>query len=54
MLMTKILQLIKKNPDKFKERECKINCVKTPCCCKNIDPATRYVSYELYESNLSN
>ena len=51
MLMIKILQLINKNSDNFKERGCKIVCVKSPCSCKNNDLVTRYVCYNLVESS---
>ena len=48
MLRTKQIQLIDRNPDIFKDWGCKINCVKSPCHCKNIDPVTRYVCYKLF------
>ena len=49
MFRTKILQLVDKNPDNFKEWGCEINCVKSPCYCKNNNPVTRYVCYKLYK-----
>ena len=54
MLTTKISQLIDGNIDIFEDWGCKINCVKSPCYCKNNDHVTRYVCYKLYESSLVN
>ena len=46
MLMTKIIQLIDRNPDKFKNWGSKINCVKSYCFVKSNDSVTRYVCYK--------
>ena len=40
LLEYKMLQLIDKNLDTFKQWGCKNNCVKSPCFCKNRDPVT--------------
>ena len=50
MLMTKMLQMIDKSPDIFKQSGCKANCVKSPCYCKNNDAVTRYVLQYIYIS----
>ena len=47
MLMTKILQLVDRNPDIFKDWGFKFNCVKAPCYCKKIDTVTRCMCYKL-------
>ena len=47
MLRNEILQMIDKNPDNFKDWECKIIFVKSPGYCKNNDPVTEYVCYKL-------
>ena len=48
MFMTKILQMIDKNLDNFKDWGCKFNCVKRRFYCKNNNPVTRFVCCELY------
>ena len=47
-IVTKIIKLIDRNPDNFKDCGCKINCVRSPCYCKNSDPLTIYVCCKLY------
>ena len=54
MLMTKILQLIDKKVNNFKDCGCKINCVKSSWFCTNKDLVTRYVCFEIFELSLSN
>ena len=48
MLATKILQLIDKNLDSFKDWGCDFYYIKQACYCKNKDPVSRYVCYKLY------
>ena len=48
MFITKILQPIDKNFDKFKHWGCEFNCVKQPCDCENKKPVSRYVCYKLH------
>ena len=48
MLLTRLLQLIDKNLDFFKDWGCDFNCLNQPWCCKNKDPVSRYVCYKLY------
>ena len=52
MLMNKILQLIDRNLDNFKQWGCDFNCVNQPCNCENNNPVTRYVCYKLYSEVL--
>ena len=48
MLLTKMLQLIDRNPDNLKDWVYTIDCVKSPCSGKNNNPGTKYVCYNLY------
>ena len=48
MFITKMLQLIDKNPDHFKEWACPTNCSTAVCYCKNTNAVNRYVCYKLY------
>ena len=45
--MKKMLKLIDKNPDSFRNWGYKIISIKSPCDCKNSDPVTRYVCNKL-------
>ena len=49
MLMNRMLVLIDKNPDGLKVWGCNKISIKSPCYCKNNDPATRYVWYKIYK-----
>ena len=46
--MTKILQLIDKNLDNFKDWGCDFNCLEQPWLGESKDPVSRYVCYKLY------
>ena len=46
MLMKKMLQLIDKDPIKFKQFACKQNCLKRPRTCQNTNAVTRYICYK--------
>ena len=48
MFITKILQLIDKNLDNFKDWGCDFNCLEQPWFCESKDPVSRYVCYKLY------
>ena len=48
MFMTKILQLIDRNPDNFKNWVCDFICVERTDSCDNKDPVSRFVCYEFY------
>ena len=48
MFMTKILQMIEKSFDNFKDWGCKITCVKFSCYCRKYNPVTRYVCFKFY------
>ena len=48
MRITKILQMIDRNPDNFKHWACIIICVKSPCNCENYKLVSRYVCCKLY------
>ena len=45
MFMTKIIHLIDKNPDNFKDWGCQFNCFNHPSYCKTI-PVSRYAWYK--------
>ena len=53
-MLTKIIQLVDKNPDIFKDWACPCNCWAAVCSCRNTNPVTRYVCYKIIESSLSN
>ena len=48
MFITKLLQLIDKNPDNFKHWGCDFNCVKSPYKFRNTNPVCRYMCHKLY------
>ena len=48
LFITKILQLIDKNFDKFKRLCCEFNFVKQPCNCENNNSVTRNLCSKLY------
>ena len=48
MFIKKILQLIDKNLDIFKQWGCDFNCIEQPWKCKNNNPVTKSVCYKLY------
>ena len=54
MLMTKTLQLIDKNFDKFRNWVCSTSISTAVCYCRNTNPVARYVCYIFRESSLSN
>ena len=50
MLVTKMLQQIDRNFDRFKHLACEYNCLELDRVrnCKNTNPVTRYICYKLY------
>ena len=47
MFLTKILQLIDKNPDNFKHWSCSTSCCRAVCYFRNSNAVTRYVCFKL-------
>ena len=48
MFINKILQLIDKDINIFKQWRCDFNCLEQPWKCENINPVTKFVCYKLY------
>ena len=51
MFINKILQLIDKDLDNFKQWGCDFNCLEQPWNCTNNNPVTKYVCYKLYHTH---